>query len=318
MSLGKKILLGVAATAVTIYGSVVAHRAITKPSIEKVGLNFSEIFRRDISKDQAQAMVNNYKDIFKIDNYKEFCTKLFEQVKKDYGYENVDIKLLIKDLPDGEIKTILDNTNLASYSSRKGVVTLRPVYHIEDGAMLSSAKMDMFTSLMHEFQHAKQSEWAYRTDSAKYIEAIKKGATDNLAERLIKQLERTKNNSYKLKEYMNKSKITSEEKAKENIDAIIKNIKNNPDYYNNGTFTNVDATVRLNDIWGNLKKFEKGSDEYNKGLQYIENAANYTHPDGTKETYDVYRAQILEQEAFNAQDKAQEIFNYFGNIWRIF
>ena len=92
MSTGLKWLLGIVGTATAVYGAVVGHRALTKPSIEKVAQNFSEIFRKDISKEEAEKLVNNYKEIFKIDNVDDFCTKIFEQVKKDYGFGNINIK----------------------------------------------------------------------------------------------------------------------------------------------------------------------------------------------------------------------------------
>ena len=34
-------------------------------------------------------IVGKYRDIFKVQNYDEYCTKMFEQVKKDYGYGDI-------------------------------------------------------------------------------------------------------------------------------------------------------------------------------------------------------------------------------------
>ena len=66
LSKGAKWALGIAGTAAAIYGSVVLHRHLTKPPIEKVAKNFSEIFRRDVSKEEALKMTEKYKEIFKI------------------------------------------------------------------------------------------------------------------------------------------------------------------------------------------------------------------------------------------------------------
>ena len=61
MSTGMKWLIGIGITAATVYGCIVGHRALNKPSLEKVAKNFSEIFRKDISKEEAQKLADRYK-----------------------------------------------------------------------------------------------------------------------------------------------------------------------------------------------------------------------------------------------------------------
>ena len=157
LSKGVKWLLGIAGTAATIYGGVVLHRQINKPSIEKVAKNFSEIFRKEVSADDAQKMVNRYKEIFEIKDADNFCTKMFEQVKKDYGYSDVGIKLKIEKMADTSVASKFSKADVAAYSAMDGVLQLNPV-HFKDGTMSLGDKQQMFEAIIHELQHAKQSE----------------------------------------------------------------------------------------------------------------------------------------------------------------
>ena len=139
MSTATKIGLAVVGGLATTYACVVGHRMLTKPSIEKVAQNFSEIFRRDISKDEAQKMVNKYKDIFKEDDVEKFCTNIFEQVKKDYGFEKANIKLKIEKMPDAKLSTIRTKHDAGSYNARDGILTLYPI-HSSKGLVTSTNK----------------------------------------------------------------------------------------------------------------------------------------------------------------------------------
>ena len=82
MSTATKVGFAVIGGLATAYACVVGHRMLTKPSIEKVAQNFSEIFRRDVSKDEAQNLAKRYKEIFEIKDSEEFTRTLFNQVKK--------------------------------------------------------------------------------------------------------------------------------------------------------------------------------------------------------------------------------------------
>ena len=61
MSTGLKALLWIGGTAAAIYGCVVGHRAMTKPSLEILQKNFTDIFRREVSKDEAKLLANKYR-----------------------------------------------------------------------------------------------------------------------------------------------------------------------------------------------------------------------------------------------------------------
>lgn len=297
MSTGAKIGLGILGTAAAAYGCVVGHRMINKPSLEKVAKNFSEIFRRDVSKDEAQKMVNNYKELLEIKDTEEFCKKAFEQVKKDYGYENLNIPLIFK--PQ---KTWKDS---ASWNSEEGILTL----HIKDsfGKDIGTfGRKDIIKSLLHEFQHAKQTEYAYRTSPEKYLQAHK----DNLPLAKIAgifmrpkeiQLKFAKSLNMSLSEFHAFLKTCAKEK---DFDCNL--------FKNNIGVKDIKAIEKL---FGKSSRFEIGSKEYNQGLEYIKGIANYINP---KIDDKLYRSQLLEKEAYATGDKFKEIYNYFANPWRLF
>ena len=169
-------MLGIAGTAATIYGGVVLHRQINKPSIEKVAKNFSEIFRKEVSADDAQKMVNRYKEIFEIKDEKTFRDTMFNQLKKDYGLENTDFGLTIEKLEDG----IGGGFNHLGAKNGKVGEGLRLDSNncVQINEKYAKKRKVYFSKLVHELNHAKQFEIAYRTNSK---EAMK----INLSERLI-------------------------------------------------------------------------------------------------------------------------------------
>lgn len=321
MSTGLKWLLGIVGTATAVYGAVVGHRALTKPSIEKVAQNFSEIFRKDISKEEAEKLVNNYKEIFKIDNVDDFCTKIFEQVKKDYGFGNINIKLQIEKMADTSVASKMSKSEIAAYQAQTGILKIFPT-HFKDGKMCTDDKYEMFKAVIHELQHAKQSEIAYRTNLTKYLDAMQQRSNntsgENFAQSLIEALEDKLQSKYELAKYMKEGNFKTVEDAKQHILDSIKTLKEKesllagePIEINRDEIKQV-----LDNLWGKLEKFKEGSKEYDLGLKYIDNEANYIN--ATQKNYDKYRNQLVELEAHGTEPKAHEIFNYFGNIWRLF
>jgi len=67
----------------------------TPLTLDEVQKYFSEIFKRDLSKDETQTIIQRYQEIMKKDAPEEFCTKLFNEVKKNFGYKDTDLKLTI-------------------------------------------------------------------------------------------------------------------------------------------------------------------------------------------------------------------------------
>ncbi len=321
MSTATKIGLTVVGGLGTVYACVVGHRMLTKPSIEKVAQNFSEIFRRDVSKDEAQKMVNKYKDIFKEDDVEKFCTNIFEQVKKDYGFEKANIKLKIERMPDTKLSTIMTKHKEGSYNAKDGVLTLCPI-HSSEGLLTSTDKQELFNTVTHELQHALQSQYAYRTNAAKYIEAMQaysNGEGKNTAEELIADIKSILSSTYDLKQYMKKLNLKTVEETKKKLEGLIKVAEEKREELNKlnvtSTFNKDEQLEKLKGIWGNAESFKVGSKEYELGLKYIDNCAHYIYPN--KSNHEQYKNQLIEKEAFGAGSKAQEIFNCFANPWRI-
>ncbi len=289
MSTGAKIGLGILGTAATVYGCVVGHRMINKPSIEKVAKNFSEIFRRDVSKDEAQKMVKNYENIININNEEEFINKALEQVKKDYGFENLDINIT-------RLKTKNKfNEAVAEWALKTGELKIKAP-NLKD----KFCKKEFIRNLIHELHHAKQEEIAYRTSPKKLFEAIViSNRNQNLKDIL--------NNPKELKVRANEIGCSLEE-LKEVISQTLKEKK----LPQNFKLENYDT---INKLFGKTKPLEQGSKDYEMGLKYIENIKNYVD---CKEDRAKYFNQLLEKEAHQTGKNFNEIYNYFANPWRIF
>ena len=170
MSTATKVGLTVVGALATTYACVVGHRMLTKPSIEKVAQNFSEIFRRDVSKEEAQKMADRYKEIFRIKEDTEFQKTLFEQLKKDYGLQKTEYGLSVTKLKAGEKghftpfgKLIMkDNNGGTTFTfDANGCVAINSKY--------AKNRKGVFATLVHELNHAKQFETAYRANSDEAI-----------------------------------------------------------------------------------------------------------------------------------------------------
>ena len=280
LSKAAKWAIGILGTAAAIYGCVVAHRAINKPTIEKVAKNFSEIFRRDVPKEEATQMLERYKEIFKEKDKDKFIQRCFEQAKKDFGYENLDIKIgklsqekideaakngsklgggyypvgvVFNDASKGGTEMVLNNT----------VVEINP----------SLSKPELFERIIHELTHAKQHEMVYRMNKQSFYEAIREARMPTL-----------------------KGKPELEKIADEYI-AEVERIYGN--------------------VWGKLPKINEGSKEYELAQKYLENIRHYKSGYRSNAEYNEYIKQFVEQEANKSQSLATEIYNYFASIWRI-
>ena len=299
-------LLLVGGTAVTAYGCVVGHRALTKPSIEKVAQNFSEIFRRDVSKDEAQKLINNYKELLNIEDTEEFVKKAFEQVKKDYGYEKTPIELKIN-----KIKDYLGSAD-AGWSGENGELSINLLID-KSGNVCNQNKRGrkcILQTLLHEFQHTKQDEFAYRTSRDDIVKAILNRKTDQSV--MINNIKNILSKKSKL-EIQAKELNISVEDCKKRYEKLLKNLEQGKYDFSKINFDE-NTQIALDDIFKNYKKFAENSEEYKLGLKYIENNNNYIQPGIDRKRYE---KQILESEAFGVEDKFDKIYNSFANIWRI-
>ena len=305
MSTATKVGLTVVGALATTYACVVGHRMLTKPSIEKVAQNFSEIFRRDVSKDEAQKIVKRYEEILNIENPEEFYKKAFEQIKKDYGYEKTPINLQIN-----KTRNYSDSGN-ASWNN----VDARLEVNVfsEDGnsikAMKKRGKKCVLQRIMHEFQHVKQTEIGYRTSRNNLAEAIHN--QNRTVSAMITNAKCILKNKTKLKQFAKESGITVDE-CKKKLEESIKLLESKKDEIK----ISFDKTqrIKLDDLWEKLPKYDKKSDEYKMGLKYIDNTKHYIT---SSEDRKKYETQLLEAEAFGCEEKFEKIYNYFANPWRI-
>ena len=274
LSTGAKIALGIAGTAATIYAGVVTHRFIKRPNFDKVQKNFSEILGRNLSESETNALINKYKEIAKIEKTDDFLQKLFEEVKKDYGFEDMDIKLVVEKLKDGSFKTFNKHHINGSAGAVNKEISIYPKTHRE--TLVSDLRQKAFGTMMHEMHHIRQDLIAYRTSPEKTLDAY------------MKRLE-------KCEDWIVQTMKENSCSRKEVLDEARKDIKKN-----------------LDELFGKYSRYSANSPEYNKGLEYIENIANYTREG------DAYFKQIKEKEAFEITDKAKKIFDYVANPWRVF
>ena len=282
LSTGAKWALGIATTAATIYGGVVLHRHLTKPSIEKVAKNFSEIFKKDVSKEEATKMVERYKEIFAEKDKDKFIEKCFEQVKKDFGYEDLT-NLKYSKFSDAVINEAKEKGGTlcggyrpvgASYEY-KGKNTYLEKFNgeiMEINPHLS--QKEIFKSIVHEFTHAKQHEMCYRADA--------KALIDTLVEARL-------------------SGFKNEKAYAQIVDEYITAFKEN-----------------YQKVWDKLPKIDKSSKEYEKVKKYLEEIRQYETAGATKEQRQKYMSQLMEQEAHGTKPLVFDICNFFANPWRIF
>ena len=76
-------------------------------AMKQIPKNLEHIFGRSYSKEDSLQEVKTYQDLLKIEDQNTFIEKAFHQVKKDFGYEDLAIKLQMVDKPIGEEGDVL-------------------------------------------------------------------------------------------------------------------------------------------------------------------------------------------------------------------
>lgn len=139
-----KLLIGAAAIAA---GMVLSKGKLwAKPqaqSLEKIHQNLAEIFgKKDLTKEQAEAMLKKYHEILKIEDKDKFIDAAFDAIKEDFGYKDTKIELEKSQIPiKGKTKT----ANAAFNPTRIAIYT-------------GLSKEQILSSTAHEFNHLKQTE----------------------------------------------------------------------------------------------------------------------------------------------------------------
>ena len=310
MSTGLKWLLGIGGTVAAVYGCVVGHRALTKPSLEKVAKNFSEIFRKEISAEESKNLIKQYQEVFKINDKDEFCKKLYEQIKKDYGYEKLDIPLVFEKFEareDGKIA-------VAHWNHFNGNVAINTEFLDSLPRNLKfKDKEEIMQAITHELQHTKQGEYAFRTNSTEYLDLT---MSDQRAPEYLLWLFENHRNKVANSLIQSNKNIT-----KENVDAIIdkhiKKLKDGTYKSDNDVMETIASIIEdrrkpANKIFGGFDKFSKDSENYQQGLKYLDAQKNYSNVD-----MNIYDNSILEKEAFGTADKLQDLIKHLKSIWSL-
>jgi hypothetical protein len=294
LSTGAKWGIGLVSTALAIYGSVVAHRAITRPTLEKTAKSFSEIFGRNISKEEAKTLLSEYKELFKIKDADEFYEKAFNQVKKDYGLEKANIKLrkLYKDDP------LLDKYTLGQWREFYGTVFIKmPISQEAERTLLKTEKLDVISTMIHELKHAKQSELVSRLPDDVLIDDYSRRWRKRYAE-LVGPKAKTPEEFKKERKLLLKDAFTKEMKTK----LKGKECK--------------DGLQKVFELL-NLEKLKPETPEYEQAMKYLKENVNCS--EGiirSEKDYAKYRAQLTEQEAFRNQNMFEELKYRITSIWR--
>lgn len=252
----------------------------------------SSIFSQKLSLEETIKKLNTYQELAKINCTKTFCLKAFKQIKKDFGYKDLDIPLKFATQP---------KTNNTSWNAAWNPTTCKVTIYTNLAEKLDGIKKsNIIEYLLHEFRHIRQTEMAYRTSPEKLLNAFE----EDFPRRLVgTTLEQPKEILKKVAEGTNKSLKEFQKKLKE------LGLQEKVDYklFINGKeqiFDRAKTKENLDRTFGKLKPFRKNSIKYQYGLNYIKGEATYIPASIDREAY---RNGILEKDAFKSGDKWQSI-----------
>lgn len=139
-----------------------------KPNLGKVQRNFTEIFgKKNITTEETEKLIQKYREIYNINNKDEFITQAFNQIKKDFGYENTSMRLEISHEKE------INEAGLLNLG-RSNVKRIR--IYSED------SKENIFNTIAHEFGHMRQDEYMFRVNPEKWAQINK----DSIFEAVLK------------------------------------------------------------------------------------------------------------------------------------
>lgn len=285
-----------------LFVAAILFNSIPKETLFEAQKSFSEIFRRDVSDSECTEMLASYEKILRINDFDEFCNTAFKQIKKDYGYENSDIPFFIDYKKKSDTMGLTDMLNYCKVTINFSAITNNEIK--EFGKNL---KLKVLQTLIHEFQHIKQAEYACRTDMNAYVNALFEESRVN--QFCISYLKNKIEDNDSIAKMAKKHNIKEENIKKKLLNDIDK-IKT-CGYLEVSTFKNFinsereKAKTAFEILWGKSQKFEQNSCEYKLGKAYIDNRKNYI---SHKTNVYLYYSQILEREAFKAEDAANAIF----------
>lgn len=119
---------------------------------------FFDMFGKDLNKEEAEILCRKYKSIFEEPDLEQYLEKLFIQVKKDFGldYLPIELKTEVSEGVGTGVRGYMDFLDNLTISYNKDTPINRH---------------KLFGLLVHELNHAKQTEIAIATDFLAYLKA---------------------------------------------------------------------------------------------------------------------------------------------------
>ncbi len=307
-----KWLLGIGGTIAAVGAFVIGHKALaTKPSLEIVQKNFSEIFRKNISTEEAQNITKRYREIFEIKDSEEFTRTLFNQVKKDYGYEKANLPLEINYMTGTETLSECMRRRAGGFNSQNcNMVIDLPI--IKGGNLSNRNRKDLLDTFYHEFRHMQQTELCYRFNSNKYLEALENNSKKDIGnfDKKIAEFKEILNSKSKLQKYANKINKSIEE-TKHGLEKIIDGLEKRNEL---GVILVSGNSIDKNQVKKELERcfkdvpLRENISEFKADIdKFMENSANYLRGE---EGMKAYKAQPLESDAHSVGKMARTMYDY--------
>lgn len=285
---------------------VIAPKMIKRASLKECQKQFSEIFRREVSASETETLVKRYKELYKIDKPDEFIKKAFEQVKKDYGYENAKIDCSIHFY---SLKSLFEQLTRNKQLFRVGET--RPI-NLEmcitvlgrkpEQKLKSVHKTHILNILFHEFKHLQQYEYCYHKDKNQLFktfwnELIKAKVQPQDIEAFLKPFEhRTQRQNINIKTLLNESFLNKIFRRKNKPEE--RTLKERFNRYLDYTYTKAFENIPKKD----LSKYDSIINKYFKSLKSYRTTENAT-------SLKDYKNQFVETEAYSAGEFAKRMSN---------
>lgn len=187
LPLARKLGIGFVSAFALFYATFAGILIYKKPNFSKLQKGLSEILRKDLSENDTKQIIAQYKDLLKINDPETFTRNAFEQIKKDYGYENADIHLVINYTDKIAVSNPLKRRNIKLC---KGEYNFQNVEVMINQNFKQNRKMDTFDKadtldvLFHELKHFEQSALCYQSDKEKFLNIILKNPFIDLLKKL--------------------------------------------------------------------------------------------------------------------------------------
>ena len=242
-----RFIKGVATTLVLVYGAYVLKNRLTKPTLDELQKCFKELLGKDLSQEEFSTLLNKYKRISKEKNSEEYIKRLVAQVKSDYGLGNVDTKLNVG-IVQANVK---DEVFFSGTATPFGEININR--DLLGADIFGNGRNQIFKTTFHELKHLNQYADAYRADADKFTEILVNNT------RKIKPEDFEKNAEECIRENKKNGVKVSKNRA---MELVIEATKEN-------------YRKTLDKLYGKLPKYEKGSPEYQRGIDYMNNYSNY-------------------------------------------